>query len=70
MFTMKTQGLDIVDRRVHPDGFATEIHQATLNSSTKWFVVACMRTGSMKTIADCDSLAAACAARDSYRGPG
>lgn len=43
-FTMKTQGLEVVDRQVHADGFAIEIHHATLNSRTSWFVVAYPRT--------------------------
>jgi hypothetical protein len=69
MLTMKAEGLDVVHRQVHPDGLAIEIHQATLNSCTKWFVVAYPRTSPVKTIADCDSLVAARVARDSYRGP-
>ena len=69
MFAMKTEGLDVVDRQVQPDGLVIEIHQATLNSLTKWFVVVFPRTSPVRTIADCDSLVAACAARDSYRGP-
>jgi len=69
MFSMKAEGLDVVDCQVHPDGFKIEIHQATMNSRTKWFVVAYPRTSPVMTIADCDSLVAARTARDRYRGP-
>ena len=66
---MKTEGFEVVDRQVRPDGLAINIREATLNSRTKWFVVAYPRTRPVRTIADRDSRDAACAARDSYRGP-
>jgi hypothetical protein len=70
MFAMKTEGLDVIDRRTYPDGLVIEIHHATLNLRTEWFVVVWPRGGSpVRTVGTYDSLQAACDARDGYSGP-
>jgi hypothetical protein len=68
---MKTEGLDLFDRQMYPDGLVIEIHQATLNSRTLWHVVALPRAGGMsvRPVGSFDSLRAAYDARDGYSGP-
>ena len=65
-FAMKTEGLEVIDQRTCSDGQHIEIHQATLDSRTLWFVVA---WPPVRTLAEFNSLQAARDAFDGYSGP-